>query len=187
MPAVKPKKMVKRGVCCHCQTIQDVVPNPDANEAMITYGMAGDEEHYVMASHLFYGVQCDGEGTVPQKLIEDDPSLISMNDLFIRFADDNRYRLAMPADIRSGAEMIMVIIPLNESEMEHIFSVGITVMGTKIKFDENPLRNGTVYYHCIYPAWSKQCFVPLSDIIDQIKKRDQCGPYLTTIYLISLE
>lgn len=74
------------------------------------------------------------------------------------------FRLVNKGDLMPGKEMWMIIL-------SHYDGLNLTqspeVLGTKIRLDSPAVcRGSTVYYHCIYPKWDQQCFVPIQDFLD---------------------
>lgn len=67
--------------------------------------------------------------------------------------NNNVYRSPRRTDIISGKEMIMI-----KKSFQFDKLIDFT-LGTIIKLDDDPIKEGCVYYHCISPEWDGQCFV----------------------------
>lgn len=60
------------GICSECQSEHPVhrsadIPREEMDPIFGPYG-AGENDHYLMVEHDFYGRLCDGSGTIPQFL-----------------------------------------------------------------------------------------------------------------------
>jgi len=81
------------------------------------------------------------------------------------------YRVVREADISPGQELVLVdidVFTLSGNGLHPSHAPGCTI----VKLDEEPIRQSdsgdnskTVFYHCIKPAWSGQCFVPQSTLL----------------------
>lgn len=78
--------------------------------------------------------------------------------------ENNEYRLVEREDIVAGAEILMI-------ERERALA-DPAYPPSKIRLDDDPIadRDGVpyVYYHCTYPEWDGQCFVPLDDFLGYV-------------------
>lgn len=78
------------------------------------------------------------------------------------------YRAPTPEDLVAGTEMIMVEV----ARYLEPHNIGVRFEltgGIQIKLDDEPVvesRFGrTVYYHCTFPQWAGQCFVPMDQFL----------------------
>lgn len=72
------------------------------------------------------------------------------------------YRSPVKEDLVPGAELIMVEVARFMEPCNQTLDPSVTQ--TKIKIDSQSIQTfNMVYYHCIMPAWDKQCFVSIDD------------------------
>jgi hypothetical protein len=88
------------------------------------------------------------------------------------------YRFLTREDLVEGAEIMMVEMESYFSYPQHAYR-DPRACGTLIKLDRDPIResNGEdfVFYHCTYPRWEGDCFVPLKQFLATGYSEDHHG------------
>lgn len=104
-------------------------------------------------------------------------TVVDRQKLFLERGDSTTYRLATNEDLKPGTELFMILV--RDDNATHGFP-------TRIVLDETPVkdRNGVpyVFYHQKINK-HQQCFVEKDYVVKPQIEADQCGPYLTTLYL----
>ena len=68
-----------KGICPVCQGVQEIEFSPVPRQQEEARGLEwediemtyGDDINYVVVPHVFYGVDCEGSGQIPQGIIKD--------------------------------------------------------------------------------------------------------------------